>query len=65
MGHKWEISMNTFLVSYFCGYRKGNSAQHAVLTLLEKWRVLDRNEFGGAILMDLFKVFDTLNHEPL
>ena len=36
------------------------------MTLLEKWRVcLDRRGYGGAILMDLSKAFDSLNHELL
>ena len=36
------------------------------MTLLEKWRVaLDNKGYGGAILMDLSKAFDTLNHELL
>ena len=34
--------------------------------LLEKWKtVLDEKGYGGAILMDLSKAFDTLNHELL
>ena len=36
------------------------------MTLLEKWRVaMDNKGYGGAILMDLSKAFDTLNHELL
>ena len=36
------------------------------MTLLEKWRItLDRKGYGGAILMDLSKAFDSLNHELL
>ena len=36
------------------------------MTLLEKWRIsLDNHGYGGAILMDLSKVFDTLNHQLL
>ena len=49
-----------------CGYRKGYSTQHALLILLEKWRaILDKKGYAGAILMDLSKAFDTLNHELL
>ena len=58
--------MDRFLSSYLCGYRKGYNPQHALLTLLEKWRnILDKRGYGGAILMDLSKAFDTLNHDLL
>ncbi len=51
---------------YLCGYRKGYNAQHALLSLLEKWRIsLDKGGYGGAILMDLSKAFDTINHDLL
>ena len=37
--------------------------QHALIALIEKWRIsLDKGGYGGAILMDLSKAFDTLNH---
>ena len=54
------------LSKYLCGYRKGYNTQHALLSLIEKWkRVLDNKGYAGAILMDLSKAFDTLNHELL
>ena len=58
--------MERFLSTFLCGYRKGYNAQHASMSVLEKWRIsLDNKGFGGAILMDLSKAFDTLNHELL
>ena len=58
--------MDKYLSSYLCGYRKGYNPQHALLTLLENWRtMLDRRGYGGAVLMDLSKAFDTLNHDLL
>ena len=40
--------------------------QHALIALLETLRIsLDNKGFGGAILMDLSKAFDTLNHDLL
>ena len=60
------LHFNNYLSPYLCGYRKGYSAQHALLTLIENWKsILDKKGFGGAILMDLSKAFDTLNHELL
>ena len=56
----------SFLSSYLCGYRNGFNTQHALLTLIENWRKsLDNKGFGSAILMDLSKAFDTLNHDLL
>ena len=37
--------------------------QNALLALIEKWKKnLDDKGYGGAVLMDLSKAFDTLNH---
>ena len=48
------------------GYRKGYKTQQALVSLIEKWKkILDDKGFGGAVLMDLSKAFDTLNHELL
>ena len=49
-----------------CGYRKGFSAQQVLLSLVETWeKVLDRKGYGGAVIMDLSKVFDTINYDFL
>ena len=49
-----------------CGYRKGYSAQYALCSLIENWKKsLDKKGYAGAILMDLSKAFDTINHELL
>ena len=58
--------IDRFLSPYMCGYRKGYSTQTALLSLIERWKItLDKKGFVGAILMDLSKAFDTINHELL
>ena len=52
------------LYIHMCGYRKGYSTQFALLTLVEKWKkILDNHGYAGAIITDLSKAFDALNHE--
>ena len=55
-----------FPLPYLCGYRKGFSTQFALISVIEKLReYLDNKRYTGAVLMDLSKAFDTINHEPL
>ena len=55
-----------FLSPFLCGYRRGFSSQTALLGLVEKWKAsLDKNGYARAVLMDLLKAFDTINHELL
>ena len=55
-----------YLSPYLCRYRKGFSSQQALMSLIENWkRVLDKKGFGGAVLMDLSKAFDTIKHDLL
>ena len=54
------------LSNILTGFRKGHSAQHSLLIMIEKWkRALDENMKVGAIFIDLSKAFDTLNHRLL
>ena len=58
--------MTNHLSPYFCRYSKVYITQQALVSLLKKLgKVLDNKGFGGAILMDLSKVFDNLSHELL
>ena len=58
--------VTSFLSNFLCGFRKGYNTQHALLNLIEKCkRVLDKKGYAGAILMDLSKAFDYLDHELL
>ena len=55
-----------YLSPYLCGYRKGYNAQYALTAMIEKWKQsLDNKGLAGAVLMDLSKAFDTINHELL
>ena len=51
---------------YLCGYRKGCNSHHALISLTERWPISpDNRGYRGAVLMDLSKAFDTLNHDSL
>ena len=51
---------------YQCGFRKGFSTQQCLLAMLEKWkRSVDNSKMFGALLTDLSKAFDCLDHELL
>ena len=59
--------IETFLSKWLCGYRKGYNSQYALVAMVERLKkCLDENDgIYGAILMDLSKAFDTINHELL
>ena len=62
--------MSTFFNNIFsnqqCGFRKGCSTQHCLLVMLETWkRSVDKGKVFDALLTDLSKAFDCLDHELL
>ena len=51
---------------YLCGFGKGHSTQHCILTMTEKWKkCLDSNDACGALPADLSKAFGCLPHSLL
>ena len=58
--------MEPVISIYLCGFRKGYSTQHALMRLIEKCKeTLDKNGHAGALLVDLSKAFDCLDHDLL
>ena len=61
-----NLHIKSFLSPYLCGYRKVFNSQNALISLTERWRKpLNNKGYGGAVLMDLSKAFDTLNYDLL
>ena len=58
--------IDSHLSKYLCGFRKGYSTQQCLIVMLEKWKKeFDNHNTAGALLTDLSKAFDCLNHELL
>ena len=58
--------LNKFFSKYQCGFRKGFSAQHCLIAMIEKWRQsLDSGGQATAVLTNLSKAFDCTDHELL
>ena len=54
------------LSKFQCGFRKGFSAQHCLLAMLEKWKsAVDNKRNFSALLTDLSKAFDCLPYDLL
>jgi hypothetical protein len=52
--------------SRLCGFRAKHNTQHALLRMIGQWhQCLDRSGNVGAILMDLSKAFDCIDHNLL
>ena len=52
-----------FLSPFVSAYRTNYSSQHVLMRLLEEWKGnLDQDNLVGAILMDLSKAFDCIDH---
>ena len=55
-----------FLSPYLFGYRKNHSTEQCLIIMIEAWKkALDSRHAAGAVLTDLSKAFDCLNHKLL
>ena len=53
-----------YLSPYLFGFRKGHSTEQCLNIMLERWKkALDQKRHVGAVLTDLSKAFDCINHE--
>ena len=60
------LCKNNVLYDYQSGFRQKHSAQHAIIALNHKMHTsLDNGDIAIAILLDLKKAFDTVNHRIL
>ena len=51
---------------YLTGFRKNHNTQNSLLRMIESWKAkLNNGSKVGVIIMDLSKVFDSLNHDLL
>ena len=58
--------IDQFLSKYLCGFRKGYNPQHTLLVMIETMKIcVDKKGTAGALITDLSKAFDCLNHELL
>ena len=54
------------LSPYLFGYRKNHSTGQCLTIMIEVWKkALDSKTYAGAVLTDLSKAFDCLNHNLL
>ena len=61
-----EYFSSSFFSKYKCGFRKGFSGQHCLVSMLEKWKSETGNKKSfGALLTDSSKAFGCLSHDLL
>ena len=63
---KLHLSSDELLSDFISAYRKGYSANHVLIRLLENRKTtLDKNLFTRSVLMNLSKAFDSVTHDLL
>ena len=61
-----EYFENSLFSKYQFEFRKSSSAQHCLVSILEKWKsATDNKKSFGKFLTDLSKAFDCLSHDLL
>ena len=61
-----EYFESSFFSKYQCELKKGFSAEHCLVSLLEKWKsAIDNKNSFGALLTDLSKALDCFSHDLL
>ena len=61
-----QLFFDSLLSKYKCGFRRGDNAQHCLITLIEKWKKsVDNGGAFGPLPTDLTKAFDCLPQELL
>ena len=66
MYNQIKCYMENYLSPYLFGFRKAHSTDQSLNTMLENWgKALDCNKKVRAVLADLSKAFDCLNHDLL
>ena len=66
MQNQMSIFLQCFFSTFLCGFRESYSAQHALLNFSESCKKsLDSGRVARAVMLDLSKTFDCLNHEVL
>ena len=66
MSEQINSYIEKYLSPYLFGYRKNHSSEQCLTIMLEVWKkALDCKNSAGAVLTDLSKAFDCLNHDLL
>ena len=66
MQNQMHPYLNQILSKYQCGFRKVYNAQHCLMAMIEKWhKFLHIVGHAGALLTNLSKAFDCIDHELL